>query len=209
MSPSKVERSQGFKSHPAHGPQPRPGWGFPFGASINSDCCLQLPVDVRGAARLIALMRTIPILFATLIAACSQSALPPEPENLCAQPGARCVNAPVRDVLAVDGDTFELQRLTDRGTERIRLRLIGWDSPETGNSAGCAAEEALGQKVEARAKELFASAQTLTFKPEGADRFGRTRAHVYLDGTHIGWLLAKDGLSKPWLSETVKPVWCE
>ena len=30
MSPSKVERSQGFKSHPAHGPQPRPGWGFPF-----------------------------------------------------------------------------------------------------------------------------------------------------------------------------------
>jgi len=34
-------------------------------------------------------------------------------------------------------------------------------------------------------------------------------AHVYLDGTHIGWLLAQDGLSKPWLSETVKPVWCD
>ena len=143
------------------------------------------------------------------LAACTQSNLPPEPENLCDQPGARCINAPVRDVLAVDGDTFELQRLTDRGTERIRLRLIGWDSPETGNSAGCAAEEALGQKVEARAQALFADAQTLTFKPEGTDRFGRTRAHVYLDGAHIGWLLAKDGLSKPWLSETVKPVWCE
>ncbi|MFN3212236.1 MAG: thermonuclease family protein [Henriciella sp.] len=143
------------------------------------------------------------------LAACSQTGLPPEPENLCEQPDARCVSAPVRDVLAVDGDTFELQRLTDRGTERIRLRLIGWDSPETGNSAGCAAEDALGQHVEARAKELFTDAQTLTFKPEGTDRFGRTRAHVYLDGTHIGWLLAKDGLSKPWLSETVKPTWCD
>ncbi len=154
-------------------------------------------------------MRTILFLSLLLAAACSQSALPPEPENLCETPGARCVSAPVRDVLAVDGDTFELQRLTDRGTERIRLRLIGWDSPETGNSAECAAEQSLGEQVEARARALFEDAQTLTFKPEGNDRFGRTRAHVYLDGTHIGWLLAKDGLSKPWLSETVKPTWCD
>lgn len=142
-----------------------------------------------------------------LLTACSGTAS--EPENLCAGPGAGCINAPVRDVVAVDGDTFELQRLTDRGTERIRLRLIGWDSPETGNSAGCAAEDVLGRKVEARAKALFADGQTLSFKPEGTDRYGRTRAHVYLDGQHIGWLLAKDGLSKPWLSETVKPVWCD
>ncbi|MEL7112801.1 MAG: thermonuclease family protein [Pseudomonadota bacterium] len=145
----------------------------------------------------------------TLTAACAQSDLPPEPDNLCEGPGARCVSAPVRDVVAVDGDTFELQRLTDRGTERIRLRLIGWDSPETGNSAECAAEQSLGEQVEARARALFEDAQTLTFKPEGNDRFGRTRAHVYLDGTHIGWLLAQDGLSKPWLSETVKPTWCD
>lgn len=142
-------------------------------------------------------------------AACDGTSLPPQPDNLCDGPNARCVSAPVRDVIAVDGDTFELQRLGERGLERIRLRLIGWDSPETGNSAGCPEEDALGQKVEARAQELFADAQTLTFKPEGSDRFGRIRAHVYLDGTHIGWLLAKDGLSKPWPSETVKPVWCE
>jgi len=154
-------------------------------------------------------MRSLLFLIPLSLAACGVSDLPPKPENLCTEAGARCVSAPVRDVLAVDGDTFELQRLTDRGTERIRLRLIGWDSPETGNSAGCSAEDELGQKVEAYAKDLFAESQTLTFKPEGTDRFGRTRAHVYLDGTHIGWLLAKQGLSKPWLSETVKPVWCE
>ena len=100
-------------------------------------------------------MRISLILFGVFAAACSQRDLPPEPENLCEKPDARCVSAPVRDVLAVDGDTFELQRLTDRGTERIRLRLIGWDSPETGNGAACPAEDALGQKVEARAKELF------------------------------------------------------
>lgn len=146
---------------------------------------------------------------ALFFAACSETNTIPKPDNLCEQPGTRCVSAPVRDVLAVDGDTFELQRLTDRGTERIRLRLIGWDSPETGNSAGCAAEDILGQQVEAEARSLFAEAQTLTFKPEGTDRFGRTRAHVYLDGTHMGWLLAQKGLSQPWPSESVKPSWCD
>ncbi|MEM7639533.1 MAG: thermonuclease family protein [Pseudomonadota bacterium] len=151
-----------------------------------------------------------PLFFAALtLSACGAGNLPEKPANLCEQANAQCVTAPVRDVVAVDGDTFELQRLGDRGVERIRLRLIGWDSPETGSSAGCAAEDALGQKVEARARVLFEQGQTLTFKPEGTDRFGRTRAHVYLDGTHIGWLLAKDGLSKPWLTETVKPTWCD
>ncbi|MEO1553880.1 MAG: thermonuclease family protein [Pseudomonadota bacterium] len=154
-------------------------------------------------------MRSITLLAAITLSGCGASNLPDQPVNLCAQANARCVNAPARDVVAVDGDTFELQRIGDRGVERIRLRLIGWDSPETGNSAGCAAEETLGQKVEVRARELFDNGQTLTFKPEGQDRFGRTRAHVYLDGVHIGWLLAKDGLSKPWLTESVKPTWCD
>lgn len=150
-------------------------------------------------------MRALVLLLFIALPACSDGPQLPEPENLCEAPGTRCVSAPVRDVLAVDGDTFELQRIN----ERIRIRLIGWDSPETGNNAGCPAEDALGQKVEARARDLFADAQTLTFKPEGTDRFGRVRAHVYLDGTHIGWLLAKDGLSKPWPSESVKPTWCD
>lgn len=145
------------------------------------------------------------ILIVPLLTACSASDRPAKPPNLCEDAGARCVNAPVRDVVAVDGDTFELQRLDGR----VRLRLIGWDSPETGDSAACAAEDALGQQVEERAKAHFANGKTLTFKPEGTDRFGRTRAHVYLDGTHIGWLLAKDGLSAPWPSQTVKPNWCE
>ena len=81
-----------------------------------------------------------------LLAACSASDRPAKPPNLCEEAGARCVNAPVRDVVAVDGDTFELQRLDGR----VRLRLIGWDSPETGDSAACAAEAALGQQVEER-----------------------------------------------------------
>lgn len=156
-------------------------------------------------------MFRLPTAFAALVllSACSAGTpSTPAPENLCAAPGARCVSAPARDVLAVDGDTFELRRLTDRGEQRIRLRLIGWDSPETGDAAACPAEDALGQQVEARARALFEAGETITFKTESTDRFGRTRAHVYLDGQHIGWLLAQDGLAAEWPPHGVKPDWC-
>ena len=43
--------------------------------------------------------------------------------------------------------------------------------------------------------------------PEGPDRYGRLRAHVYLDGDHIGWLLSRDGLARP-LEEGVQVDWC-
>ncbi|MEM5516940.1 thermonuclease family protein [Henriciella sp. AS95] len=131
-----------------------------------------------------------------------------QPANLCAEAGTRCVSVPVRDLLAVDGDTFELRRLNARGgEERVRLRLIGWDSPETGDAARCPEEDALGQKTEARARALFSAGSKVTFLPEGADQYGRTRAHVYLDGTHVGWLLSKDGLARP-LEEGRQVDWC-
>lgn len=138
---------------------------------------------------------------------CSRDAAGPEPANLCdGQSG--CISASTRDLSAVDGDTFELTRLTVDGTQRIRLRLIGWDSPETGDAANCDAEQALGEEVESRARALFSAGQTITFKPEGTDRFGRAQAHIYLDGTHIGWLLAREGLAKPWPSGEPRPDWC-
>lgn len=145
--------------------------------------------------------------FAMLLPACGGSSLP-EPPNLCEEAGTRCVSVPVRDLLAVDGDTFELRRLTANGREqRVRLRLIGWDSPETGDAAQCPEEDALGRQVEARAREIFAKGSKVTFLPEGMDQYGRTRAHVYLDGVHIGWLLSKDGLARP-LDAGGQVDWC-
>lgn len=143
------------------------------------------------------------------LAACGngQSGAGPEPDNLCLG-NSRCVSAPARDVLAVDGDTFELQRLTDRGVQRIRLRLIGWDSPESGDAAQCLGENDLGVAVERRAQAMLADGSTVTFLPEGTDQYGRTRAHVWLDGTHIGWRLAGEGLSERYAEDGMRPDWC-
>ena len=148
-------------------------------------------------------------LFLPVLAACSGPDFGDPPPNLCTDDGTRCVSVPVKDLLAVDGDTFELRRLTETGREeRIRLRLIGWDSPETGGAAGCVQEERLGLDTEERARELFSAGQTVTFLPDGSDRYGRIRAHVYLDGTHIGWLLSKDGLSRQVMEGETQVDWC-
>lgn len=152
-------------------------------------------------------MRNLLPLAVLLVISCGQDAAGPEPANLCAGQSG-CISASTRDLSAVDGDTFELSRLTVDGTQRIRLRLIGRDSPETGDAANCEAEQALGEQVETRARALFAAGQTITFKPEGTDRFGRAQAHIYLDGTHIGWLLAREGLAKQWPSGEPRPDWC-
>lgn len=141
------------------------------------------------------------------LAACNSGGYD-QPPNLCEEAGTRCVSVPVRDLLAVDGDTFELRRLAANGGEqRVRLRLIGWDSPETGDAAQCPEEDALGRQVEARARTLFSEGSKVTFLPEGTDQYGRTRAHVYLDGAHVGWLLSKDGLARP-LDAGGQVDWC-
>lgn len=141
-----------------------------------------------------------------LVACSGENQAGSRPSNLC-ETNPRCVSAPARDVLAVDGDTFELQRLTDRGVQQIRLRLIGWDSPESGNAAQCVEESDLGVAVERRTQALFAEGQTVTFLPKRVDQYGRTRAHVWLDGDHVGWLLAREGLAKRWEGEN-RPSWC-
>ena len=150
----------------------------------------------------------LPGLALVLLAGCARGPAYEAPENLCERVENTCVSASVRDLLAVDGDTFELRRLTASGAEeRVRLRLIGWDSPETGDAARCAAEDALGQQVEKRARTLFEAGSKVTFLPEETDRYGRVRAHVYLDGTHIGWLLSKEGLARP-LEAGRQVDWC-
>ena len=68
---------------------------------------------------------------ALALGACGGSGGYEKPANLCETEGARCVSASVRDLLAVDGDTFELRRLSGSGREeRVRLRLIGWASKD-------------------------------------------------------------------------------
>ena len=130
------------------------------------------------------------------LAACGER----PPENLC-DTATDCYVGPANTIITVDGDTYEF-----RGQ---RLRLIGWDSPESAPHAKCDAEAELGAEAERRAWALFSQANQVQIKPVRRDEYGRIEAHIYLDRVDVGFLLEKEGLAAAWDDPTVpRPDWC-
>ena len=80
-----------------------------------------------------------------------------------------------------DGDTITCL-LPEQITLRIRLDQI--DAPEKGQPFGSAAKKHLSNKV---------FGKTVQLKPAGTDRYGRTLAEIYLDGSNINKEMVRDG----------------
>lgn len=130
-----------------------------------------------------------------LLSACSDS-------DICEVNGSDCVHLPASQILAIDGDTYQIAGK--------RLRLAGWDSPETGNSANCRAEHELGLRAEAQAKLLISTGRTAVLQRLGQDQYQREVARIWLDGTDIGKMLQMDGLAVEIHKDEIsgKADWC-
>jgi micrococcal nuclease len=83
-------------------------------------------------------------------------------------------------VRVVDGDMIHVQR----DGESVKVRLEGIDAPETGQEYGPRARAALMKKI---------LAKTVTVKPTGADKYGRTLADVWIDNRNINLELVREG----------------
>jgi len=80
-----------------------------------------------------------------------------------------------------DGDTVVVLR----GQERVDVRLEGIDAPETGQPFGDRAKQAVSK---------VALGETVTVKPTGTDRYGRTLGVVVLpDGVNLNQALVQYG----------------
>lgn len=110
---------------------------------------------------------------------------------------ALCAEAP-RTTCVVDGDTFWLQG------EKIRIADI--NAPET-HSAGCPAEQALGEKATRRLIQLLnAGPITLEVQERETDRYGRALRIVTRKGRSLGAQLVREGLAEPWRGR--RSDWC-
>lgn len=107
--------------------------------------------------------------------------------------------APREPVVAVDGDTLRI------GAERIRL--IGFDTPETYFSR-CDKERALGHKAADRMRQLLASKTVILKRIHTKDRYGRSLAHLLLDGEDAAAIMVREGLAVPYDGHHKRIDWC-
>lgn len=105
--------------------------------------------------------------------------------------------APAATVRVIDGDTLDLAG--------ERVRLVNIDAPEMPPRSKCASEAEGALAATARLQALV-EAGPVTLARTGVDRYGRTLAHVYVDGADAGGALVAAGLVRPW--EGRRRSWC-
>ena len=118
------------------------------------------------------------------------------------------------DISIVDGDTIRARGRT--------IRLVGFNSPETGNRARCPRERELGDRATSQLRSLVANGGIdLRMVPcacapgtEGTSscNFGRSCGYLRVHGRDVGSTLIAQGLAKPFhcglYSCPPLPTWC-
>jgi endonuclease YncB( thermonuclease family) len=94
-------------------------------------------------------------------------------------------------VSIIDGDTIEIHS--------TRIRLWGIDAPESNQL--CRGEDSLQYRCSARAAnelDAFIATRMVTCVPVSFDRYHRTVASCFADGTDIAFWLVQNGLALDW-----------
>jgi len=105
-----------------------------------------------------------------------------------------------RPIRVLDGDTVR--------SDGITYRLVGYDAPETGTRAHCAAERDLGEAAKRRLQQLLRT-DDATLTPvrcacrsgtEGSMlcNFGRSCAELTVAGADVAAILIAEGLARPY-----------
>lgn len=131
---------------------------------------------------------TVAVVPLVLLAGCTWPGLP--------MPTSTQPAATLRLVSVSDGDTFTA---LDATGEKVRVRLLGIDAPETahdGLPADCGADqatEALRRLITGRPLEVTADPVA-----DPVDRFGRRLAYVSADGQDVAGALVRAGMAEAW-----------
>lgn len=111
----------------------------------------------------------------------------------------------------IDGDTveFEASFLPDPLPKKLKLRILGIDTPEKGHRAQCPKEAKMGEEATALAKKLVLNATKKDVILKEWDKFGgRVLGDLVLDGKSIGDSLIAAGLAREYFGDK-KKSWCE
>jgi endonuclease YncB( thermonuclease family) len=96
-----------------------------------------------------------------------------------------------RMLYVIDGDTLALAG--------ERIRLLGIDAPET-RDARCERERVAGYETKARVVDLLRFGRSVEIRRQGHDQYGRTLAHILIDGRSLGEQLVREKRALPYRS---------
>src|SRR4051794_22856696 len=92
----------------------------------------------------------------------------------------------------VDGDTVRI--------DGKKVRLVGFDAPETGeDTARCDAERERGKKAAARLAELLAEGDIAMRYRKRRDLYGRLLGRLTVNGKNVGATLIRERLAVRWI----------
>ena len=114
-------------------------------------------------------------------------------------------------IRAVDGDTveFEIPGLPSELGTKLKLRVLGVDTPEKGFRAQCESEAKKGEEATKFAKEVVASGAKLQITLKEWDKFGgRVLGDMLVDGKSYSEMLIEKGYARPYFGDK-KKSWCE
>lgn len=105
---------------------------------------------------------------------------------------AERVNA--RRLRAIDGDTVWLVDHNGRIIEKFRL--LGMNAPET-RGFRAIFEGRRGERAKKNMRSILSAGQTAEIHRRGKDVYGRTLAHITVDGTDIARTMLRRGHARP------------
>jgi len=87
-----------------------------------------------------------------------------------------------------DGDTLEYGELT--------IRILGIDTPEIAHQQhGLFEDQPFGQDAACRTEQIIRAAGRVEYLPSRLDKYGRTLAHLFVDGELLAIHLLREGLA--------------
>lgn len=111
---------------------------------------------------------------------------------------------------AVDGDTveFEAKFLPTELGDKLKLRVLGVDTPEKAPRAKCESEAQKGAAASEFTKKTIANAKKVQIEIKEWDKFGgRVLGDVIIDNVRLSEMLIKNNLARPYHGEA-KQSWC-
>lgn len=110
----------------------------------------------------------------------------------------------------LDGDTveFEAKFLPVELGDKLKIRVLGVDTPEKAPRAKCDKEAQAGQLATDFTKKLISSGKDIKIEIKEWDKFGgRVLGDVIVDGNRVSELLIKNKLARSYHGEA-KQSWC-